>query len=221
MSTSDEVNIRLRGDGSIFVEEYKDGVKSFKAITPDSLLGCINASLSFGRVGSGLLPKNCLSFTADSDGSKDICILHPEDKADITFLNAEYKDFPLPRLVFGFKVSNEGLISSCRLGVIEDSSMIKPETKMYRWPLSNVRGTHICVGNNPLPKCKSTSTYTLSSLPYLIIGIPNNLDHFSAVNNRMGLEMRELLELLKDKHQSYYYEHILVPSETTLASFIS
>ena len=218
MSMSNELIIRIKEDGSISVEEHKDGIMSYKAIAPDSLLDCINKSILRGSVRSGLLPKNCLSFTANDNGSKNIFILHPEDKTDITFLNAEYKDFPLPRLVFGFSISNEGRISGCRLGVIENSSMIKPDTKMYHWPLSNVSYTHICVGNNTLPKC--TSPHTLGSIPYLILAMHNNLDHYSVTSNRMRLEMRDLLELLKDKQQSYYYENILVPSGAVLGDFI-
>jgi hypothetical protein len=219
MSTQNEIIIRIKEEGTVSVEESYNGVNSYKAILPDSLLECINKSLLRGGVSSGLLPRNCLSFTEHDNGIKDICILHPEDKADITFMETEYKNFPLPRLVFGFTISSEGRISNSRLGVIENTEMLKPDTKMYRWPLSNVGNTRICLGNNPMPKC--TSLHTLGSLPYLIIAIPNNLDLFSAANNRPQAEMRELLEMLKDKQQSYYYEHILLPSGATLGDFVT
>jgi hypothetical protein len=219
MNINDELIIRITGDGGISVEECNDGVKSYKAISPNSLLNCVNESLMRGGVSSGLLPKNCLSFRAGDNGSKDVCILHPEDKADITFLNAKYKDFPLPRLVFSFTANIDGRVAGRKLGIIENSGMLKPETKMYRWPFSHVRGTDICLGNNPLPKVESL--HTLGSLPYLILAMPNDLDFFSAENNLLKLEMRELLELLKDKSQDYYYEHILVPSSMTLGHFIS
>jgi len=49
----------------------------------------------------------------------------------------------------------------------------------------------------------------------------NNNDHFSPSNNKPGLEMRDLMELLKDKQQSYYYEHILLPSGKTFGDFIA
>jgi len=49
----------------------------------------------------------------------------------------------------------------------------------------------------------------------------NNNDHFSASNNKPGLEMRDLMELLKDKEPGCYYEHILLPSGKTLGDFIS
>ena len=219
MNETNELIIRIKQDGSVSVEENINGVKSFKAITPDSLVNCIDKSLMRGGVASGLLPKNCLSFNANDDGNREICILHPADKADITFFDTEYKDFPLPRTVFRFTISEEGRISSCRLGVIENTDSLKPSTKMYRWPLSNVSNTHICIGNNPLPRC--ASLHTLSIIPYLVMAMPNNLDHYSATNNRNKMEMRELLEYLKDKQQSCYYEEILVLSGSTLGDFIA
>ena len=214
-----ELVIRIKEDGSVAVEENQGGIKSFKAITPDSLLACINSSLLRGSVSSGLLPMGCISFTAHDSGDKEVVLLYPESKANISFLDTEYPDFPLPRLVFGFHISKEGRISSSRLGVIAADSMIKPDTKMFRYPLSNVSGFHICTGNNALPKCESL--HTLGSLPYLIMAMPNNLDYFRPESNKQGLEMRELLELLKDKSPAFYYTDVLVANGKTLNDFIS
>ena len=214
-----ELAIRVKEDGSVAVEEIKDGVKSYKAITPDSLLACINSSLLRGKVSSGLLPKGCISFTAHDNGDKDVCILHPENKTDLNFLGTEYPGLPIPRLVFGFQVSKEGRIGSRRLGVIAAGSIIKPDTQMYHYPLSNVSGFSICTGNNVFPKCESL--HTLASLAYLIMAMPNNLDHFRPDNNKLGLEMRDLLELLKDKTQEFYYSDALVPNGKILNDFIT
>ena len=222
MSTSgenlpNELNIRINADG-ISVEEYKDGVKSYKAISPDSLLNCINRSMLRGGTRSGLLPKNCLSVNILDNGEQDITILHPKDRANISYYGTQYTDFPLPRLVFGFHISDEGRISQCRLGVVGNESNLKSATPMFLYPFSNVYGTRICLGNNSLPRVQSL--HTLGSLTYHILGMDNNNDYFRSSNNKLGLEMRDLLELLKDKQQSYYYKHILVPSGTTLGDFI-
>jgi hypothetical protein len=213
-----ETVIRISDDGRVMVEKDDGGVKSFKQIAPDTLLECINMSLLRGAVHTGVLPKNCLSFSAYDDGNRDVILLHSENKADINYFGTDYKDFPLPRLVFGFRLSKEGRVSSCRLGVIDNSDMLKPETKMYHYPLSNVSGFHLCTGNNSFPKCNSL--HTLASLPYYITAMPNNNDYFKPSNNKQGLEMRDLLELLKDKSPEYYYSDILIPSGKTLADFI-
>jgi len=211
MSTPAELIIRIKKDGSVSVEGYEDGVMS--------LLKCINQSLLRGGVASGLLPKGCLSYTVHDNGERDVTMLHLEDKADISYVGTEYKDFPLPQLIFGFRISSEGRISQCRLGVIGNESNLKPTTPMFVYPFSNVSDTHLCIGNNSLPRVQSL--HTLGSLTYHILSMDNNNDHFRPSNNKSGLEMRDLLELLKDKQQSYYYENILVPSGKTLGTFIA
>jgi hypothetical protein len=218
MSVSGELIIRIKTDGRVSVEECKDGVTSYKTIAPDSLMDCISKSLLRGGVSSGLLPKNCLSLNTFDNGDRDVTLLHPEEKADISYLGTQYKDFPLPRLIFGFRVSNEGRISECRLGVVGNESNLKPTMPMFVYPFSNVSGTRLCIGNNTLPKVKSL--HTLGSLTYHILNMDNNNDHFRSQNNKANLEMRDLLELLKDKQQGYYYQNIMVPSGTTLGDFI-
>lgn len=210
--------IRISEDGKITVERDLKGVRSFKQIAPDTLIQCIDRSLLRGAVHSGLLPKNCISFSGYDDGSKEAVLIYPENRADISYFGTEYKSFPLPRLVFGFGLTAEGRVSSCKLGVVENTENLKPDTKMYHYPLSNVNGFHLCTGNNVLPKC--TSLHTLSSLPYYIMSMPNNNDYFKASNNKPNLEMRDLLELLKDKNSFFYYSDILIPNEAILNDFI-
>lgn len=210
--------IRISEDGKITVERDLKGVRSFKQIAPDTLIQCIDRSLLRGAVHSGLLPKNCISFSGYDDGSKEAVLIYPENRADISYFGTEYKSFPLPRLVFGFGLTAEGRVSSCKLGVVENTENLKPDTKMYHYPLSNVNGFHLCTGNNVLPKC--TSLHTLSSLPYYIMSMPNNNDYFKASNNKPNLEMRDLLELLKDKNSSFYYSDILIPNGAVLNDFI-
>jgi hypothetical protein len=219
MSATNEVVIKIRADGTVAVEDCVDGVKSYKAISPDALIKCINASLLRGGISSGMLPKCCLSFTAQDNGTRDVTLLHPEDSADVSYMGTKYNNFPLPRLIFGFSISDEGRISNYRLGVVGNESNLKPTTPMFMYPFSNVSGTRLCIGNNPLPRVQSL--HTLGSLTYYILSMDNNNDNFNYKNNKPELEMRELFELLKDKPQSYYYEHILKPSGQTLGDFIS
>jgi hypothetical protein len=212
------MTIRIR-DGTVCVENIGNGVKSYKQIAPDSLLACIDQSLLRSGITSGLLPRGCLSFTHFDTGEKAVSLLHTEDRSDISYMGTEYKNFPLPRLVFGFKVSREGRVSRCRLGVIANDQMIKPTTNMYHYPLSNVSGFSLCVGNNSMPKCESL--HTLGSLPHFILSMPNNNDHFRPSNNKQCLEMRDLLEIMKKKSQDFWYSDILIPNGKTLHDFIN
>jgi hypothetical protein len=70
-----------------------------------------------------------------------------------------------------------------------------------------------------LPKCESL--HTLRSLPYYILAMDNNHDHFDAKLNKQGLEMRDLFELIKDKTPEFYYTGVLIQSRAALNDFIN
>lgn len=194
-----------------------EGTTVTKEIGYEAFVDCIKNSLKKGLTKSGLLPAGCISFDAGEDGWRYVSIEHPERYADITYGNTLYPHFPLPRLVFRFGLHMGLRVQSCQMGVLAESRL-SPDTPMFHYPFSNVSGFRLCTGGNILPECKSL--HTLSSLPYLILEMPNNDDHFFRVHNQMELSHRELLEHLKDKDPSYYYGNILVPNSKTLKDFI-
>jgi len=212
-----ELIIRIK-EGNITVEECKNGITSFKPITPDSLLACINHSILRGSISSGLLPRNCLSFTSGDNGVREVVIMHPENRADIKYFETEYKNFPIMRCVFGFNVSNEGRISGCRLGVIADERP-RPTTPMFVYPFGNVNGFSLCIGNNPLPHVKSF--HTMESLTYHLLSLPHNNHNFTSQNNKLGFEQRALLEFMKGRPPEAYYSDVLIPCVSTLEDFIA
>jgi len=212
-----ETIIKIQDDGMISVEEVRNGVHNFKHIEPDGLLDCINHSINRGTVNSGVLPRNCLSYTVNDNGERYVTLLHTENRADISYYGTTYQNFPLPRLVFGFVIGKEGRIQGCRMGVVADEAIPKSSTPMYQYPFSNVDGFELCTGNNSMPKC--ASLHTLASLPYFILQMPNSDDRFHQRNNKPGMGMRALLEHLKDKEPAYYYTEVLKPSEKVLGDF--
>lgn len=150
---------------------------------------------------------------------KRYCLLCQQRYADITYHNTLYERFPLPKLVFGFQISEQGKVSNCRLGVVADEEL-KCSTEMFCYPFSNVRQSdfHLCTGNNVLPPYKSPSG--ISNLPGYLLCLPNNDDYFDVRDNRLRMEYRDLLEHLKDKDPSYYYSDVLIPNGKTLKDFI-
>ncbi len=216
----DELRIRIiPEDGQILIETYTDGIVKCKEVQENAFLDCIKSSIRRNYVSSGLLPPNCLHIGIDSDGNKAYCLWYPRLYADTSYHETAYLNFPLPRLVFAFHVDTEGKIGECRMGVVADE---KPtmETVMYCYPFSNVSGTRgaICIGANALLKYKTP--HALASLPALLLSIPNGDHSFNALNNKLGLQYRDLLEHLKDKDPSYYYSDVLIPNGKTLKDFI-
>ena len=216
----DEITIRVRPiDGTIIVEEHTGNIVSVKNISPDSLVACLNKGVKESKtVRSGFLPDNCISYDLD-DRHKTVAIWIPPGYIDFTYHNTIYERFPIPAMAFSFRLDASGKTSSHRLAVIADGNPT-PKTMLYVYPFSNVYSdSGICVGAaNSLPIYKAVRT--LGALPYHILRLPNNDHLFSRANNRLKLPYRDLLEHLKDKEPSYYYEHILLPMYGTLQDFI-
>lgn len=214
----DDIILRMNPAlGTIKVETCNGGVISHKEITNETLTECLQGSLRHPVFFSGLLPEGCISFFAGANEERAVAILHPVRRADITYYKTSYRNFPLPRLAFKFSLHRGLRVQTVSVCVVEEGRL-KPDSKLFVWPFSNVNGFHMCIGNNVMPKCESL--HTLGSLPYHIMEIPNNDDHYTPHNNQMGLEYRGLLEHLKDKEPAYYYEKILVPNKKTLKDFI-
>ena len=214
----DRLSIHISDSAEIFVEERKNGIKSCKCISLDDLLVCIKSSIrEIKPVYRAVLPKNALFYSCCPEtDSFSAAMEYPYNKADITYMNTEYRDFPLPKLVFGFKVAG-GKIKKVYLGVT-GNGILRESSLMYTYPFSNVREDFsLCTGGNALPEIKSP--YSLSNMPDYILSLPDNDDYFNIRNNRLQLNHRELMEHLADKTPGYYYSDILIPSGKTLADF--
>ena len=214
-----EIVIKISEGAAVKVEITEDGVVSHKNVTPDTLIECIRSSLKSDIVKSGILPPGTISVTIDPQKEENYVVMDfLEDRADMTYMETLYEKFPIPRYIFGFVVNKSGRISKVNLGVPADEKLT-PDTKMYRYPFSNVSQFTMCTGMNELPKIKELSQ--LANLPYYILGLPENDDHFSADNNKLKMSRRDLMEHLRDKDRRYYYKHILMPMHyTTFTNFI-
>lgn len=214
----DRLSIHISDSAEIFVEERKNDIKSCKCISLNDLLVCIKSSIrEIKPVYRAVLPKNALFYSCCPEtGSFSAAMEYPYNKADITYMNTEYRDFPLPKLVFGFKVAG-GKIKKVYLGVT-GNGILRESSLMYTYPFSNVSSDFsLCTGDNELPAIKSP--YSLSNMPDYILSLPDNDDYFNIRNNRLQLNHRELMEHLADKSPEYYYSDILIPSGKTLADF--
>ena len=214
----DRLSIHISDSAEIFVEERKNGIKSCKCISLNDLLVCIKSSIrEIKPIYRAVLPKNALFYSCCPEtGSFSAAMEYPYNKADITYMNTEYRDFPLPKLVFGFKVAGKK-IKKVYLG-ITGNGILRESSLMYTYPFSNVREDFsLCTGGNALPEIKTP--FSLSNMPDYILSLPDNDDYFNIRNNRLQLNHRELMEHLADKSPEYYYSDILIPSGKTLADF--
>lgn len=216
----DEITIRIRPiDGTITVEEHTGNIVLVKNVSPDDLLKCFEKGIKESKnIRSGFLPENCISHDV-RDWYKTVTLWIPSGHIDLTYHKTVYEHFPLPAMAFSFTVNADGRTSNHRMAIIADETPT-PKTRLYVYPFSNVYDdSRICIGAaNSLPLYKNLRT--LGTLPYHILRLPNNDHMFSRCNNKQKLVYRDLLEHLKAKEASYYYEHVLIPMEASMQDFI-
>lgn len=219
MNKDDMLVVRIAKDGKICVETEEKGITSVKYTDADSILKCLRASIRFdGRVDSGVLPQNCIAYSGDVNKNTFVAVSFEERMFDIMFEKTEYKNFPLPRLVFGFRIDSNGRVIRVRLGVTEEGRLT-PKSKMFIYPFSNVSGFALCTGSNSLPEIKSL--HQLNGLTYFILKMPNNYDMYRPENTKLNMDYRSLLDHLKDKDSRYYYDNVLIGMGKTLNDFIT
>ena len=205
---------------TIIVEEQKPGgIAAYREIDPLELYYVINQSYaSNDYLDSGFLPEHCLHLSMSAT-EKYFVLWNPELRADVIYGDREYPNFPIPRMVFGVRILENGKVAECSMGVVADEAPTV-DTPMFFYPFSNVHSDdRVCTGNNVLPRYRKISA--LKNFPRYLLGLPDNDDMYDREHNRLKLSHGELLEHLKDKDPAYYYTDILVSNGKTLGDFIS
>ena len=105
----EEVVIHLREDLSILLEIKEKGTIRTKMISVETLMDCLKGSVSGFTFSTGILPQNFVSVSVNTGKKQRYVVVEFQDeRADITYRQTEFKDFPLPRLLFGFCLEESG-----------------------------------------------------------------------------------------------------------------
>ncbi|MDQ0255558.1 truncated hemoglobin YjbI [Evansella vedderi] len=142
-------------------------------------------------VRSPILPKNCVLYMEELDGTK-ICVIEVDkQKFDVKYHNTEYENVGHPKMLFEFHVTPQQRIRTARIYAVKDT-VIKPETKIYRYPFSNVYGDfRACwpdIYGEPIK-----DIHQLTTKPFLFINSPSN-DHLYR-----GKNLRDVFASLQGK----------------------
>lgn len=149
-----------------------------------------------------ILPKNCVFFQEQADGSKIVVIDVEKQQIDVDYHRTHFEKVGHPHMWFEFTVQF-GNITKCRVYAFRDP-IVKPASTIYRYPFSNVfEDFHTCWPD--LKDLKIDGIHQLSSLSYLFLRSPSN-DHLFR-----GKNLRELYE----KHQYRDFDDSLL-DETEL-----
>ena len=127
---------------TIIVEEQKPGgIAAYREIDPLELYYVINQSYaSNDYLDSGFLPEHCLHLSMSAT-EKYFVLWNPELRADVIYGDREYPNFPIPRMVFGVRVLENGKVAECSMGVVADEA---PTMDMKSWRISAAVRTTGC-----------------------------------------------------------------------------
>ncbi len=128
-----------------------------------------------------ILPKGTVLYQEESDGTKIVVLERERARRDVIFHNTPYSQVGHPKLLFAFLVKQD-MIWACQIVVVKDVS-IKPKTKLYRYPFSNVYSDNRACWPE-LTNIKIKSLFELQNLPDLFFNSPANNHLFEGENLR-------------------------------------
>lgn len=131
-------------------------------------------------VRSPVLPKNCVFYLEELDGTKVVGIEVPKDRHHITYHETSFQNVGFPRMLFAFYVHGEE-IKRMEICAVKDK-VIKETTKLYHYPFSNVHDNFTPCWITRPKDIKNLSD--LATIPYLFLSAPNNDHLYNGVNLR-------------------------------------
>ncbi len=202
---------------NLVIDDYRGKTVKHKVISMNTFVKLIEKNVEMTTVSTGILPDRCVSYTEKHNGDRYVVMDLGKFRIDLIYENTKYEDFPIPRLLFGFVVDKNFKITKVNV-TVADMGTLRENTKLYKYPFSNVSGFDMCIGGNVMPKIKSLRQ--LNGIPYYIFSMPDNNDRYTPDRTELNMEYRTMLEFLKDKDEKYYYDNVLIPTGKTLIDFI-
>lgn len=202
---------------NLVIDDYRGKTVKHKVISMNTLVKLVEKNVEITTVNTGILPDRCVSYTEKQNGDRYVVMDLGKFRIDLIYENTKYGDFPIPRLLFGFVVDKNFKITKVYV-TVADMGTLRENTKLYKYPFSNVSGFDMCIGGNVMPKIKSLRQ--LNGIPYYIFSMPDNNDRYTPDRTELNMEYRTMLEFLKDKDERFYYENVLIPTGKTLIDFI-
>ena len=207
----------INEDLNLVIDDYRGETVKHKVISMNTLVKIVEKNVEITTVNSGILPDRCVSYTEKQNGNRYVVMDLGKFRIDLIYENTKYEDFPVPRLLFGFEIDKSFRITKVSVAVA-DMGMLRENTKLYKYPFSNVSGFDMCIGGTVMPKIKSLRQ--LNGIPYYIFSMPDNNDRYTPDRTKLNMEYRTMLEFLKDKDERFYYKSVLIPTGKTLSDFI-
>lgn len=199
--------IELKEDGSNLVSiiNEENGRKKEKIISIDDFISSIISANSLGSFDPVLSPLykeiNGVKLIQHKQNAKNssIYILHRKKfQAPVQIYSRFHGDVGFPGLLFAIYVVNNRL-SKLKVVAVKDE-IITEDTKIYRYPYTNVSGEDglVCLGSNNFEK-GILEEDKIFNVPNQFFSMPNTLHSYSPHNNAKGYEFEEMVISLKNR----------------------
>ena len=205
-------------DLNLVIDDYRGKTVSHKVISPNTFAKLLEKNIEISTVQTGILPERCVAYRENHDGTKYVVIDVGRFRINLIYENTTYENFPIPRLLFGFFIDKDFRITGVKVAVA-DMGTLRDDTRLYKYPFSNVQGFDMCTGSNTMPKLRMLRQ--LNGIPNFIFSMPDNNDYYKPDRTKLNMEYRNMLEFLKDKDEKYYYDNVLISTGKTLTDFIN
>lgn len=227
--TLSEIDFKIRSNNIVYVTTNNNNIKKTKQINISDLINCLLSARDQGNDGDN--KKNIvfedLGTLANTDNVKTVRTLISQDgntiiyvlfrknnKVNISYYNDVFKGIELPNILFSLKTVNGAVTSSCVCCVKKDTKIIEDNTKIYRFPLSNVyNNTRICWGANKIYSNKIVNSMDIAKIPYMFLTAPYNDDMYAS-----KIPFRKLME--KIQKEKCFDESTLIPLEYNFGEWI-
>lgn len=200
------IGFNLLPDKTVKVHSKINGISTSKIITINDLIEIIESSyVDAYDTGenetlkeldnTGILPHfehiKTLKLVKFTENKYNLYLLRENKPVTMNFANDYFDSVKLPKLVFKISITNL-VVTRADVYAIKDK-IVSPETKLYRYPLSNVSRSGICFGSIKRPVYQSIQN--AFSFPDFFLSTKMNMDYFKQ-NNKSDLDVRPFLEHL-------------------------
>lgn len=210
----EKIKIEITDDFDIFVtSKSRNQMSDKKLISIDDLyniLGECNGKRKSQKVkldrdilySSPLMPSfngvHVLQHIIKNENTEIVVLQREARRSKVAFYDEVMEDVGMPSLIFAIYLTS-GVIRAAKVMAVKDK-LIKEDTKLYRYPLTNVGDMgSICFGGNNLREYSvNDGTFNnLHSFPNMFLMMPST--HEIRHQNNYKMELKPLLNHLKGK----------------------
>lgn len=226
--TSDYCDVKITNNKGIEMDQFRMSLDEVIISIVDSTFLEIEEDIHY-RTTSPILPKNCLSYgqTISSKTGKrteHFLIDVPKQQWDIYIYNTMFLEVGFPRMLFSYSMSLDKKqtkqLESISVFALKDGEIIQSNTKIYKFPFSNVDQSGVlCLGYNSKPKISNYDELTELHNNFFF-HTPFTSDYYSAERVNSDIPFESVRELAMHLSENPFPDEWLQPTNIVFRDLI-